>query len=132
MESECFVVAAAVVFFCTVVAISFICLNVWLTFPNRFVFRGRRNKKWKGRGKKKKRRLVSVTRLNLTPPPPLSIGQRQTDEEVALGLFSLTKSKIKTLFQASIIDIIDSCSKLFTLNCKQTLLDTEPFLLALQ
>ena len=64
-----------------------------------------------------------MTRLIHPPPPrPLSsIGQRQTDEEVALGLFSLTKSKIKTLFQAS---IIDSCSKLFTLNLKQTLLDT--------
>ena len=56
-----------VVFLSTVVAISFICLNVWLTLPNCFVFRGRKNKKWKGRGKKEKRRLVSVTRLNLIP-----------------------------------------------------------------
>ena len=61
-----------------------------------------------------------------------STGQRQTDEEVALGLFSLTQSKMKTLLQASIIDSENhSSSKLFTLNCKQTLLDTEPFLLAL-
>ena len=61
-----------------------------------------------------------------------STGQRPTDEEVALGLFSLTQSKMKTLLQASIIDSENhSSSKLFTLNCKQTLLDTEPFLLAL-
>ena len=32
MESECFVVVAVVVFLSTVVAISLICLNVWLTF----------------------------------------------------------------------------------------------------
>ena len=46
--------------------------------------------------------------------------------------FSLTKSKIKTLLQASIIDSeSNSSSKLFTLIYKQTLLDTEPFLLVL-
>ena len=32
MESECFVVVAVAVFLSTVVAISLICLNVWLTF----------------------------------------------------------------------------------------------------
>ena len=40
--------------------------------------------------------------------------------------------EIKTLLQASIIDSeSNSSSKLFTLIYKQTLLDTEPFLLVL-
>ena len=88
---------------------------------------GRWNKKWKGREKKEERGLVSVTRYT-----GLSIRQRPTDEKVAIGLFSLTKSKIWTLLQASIIDSeSNSSSKLLTLIWKQTLLDTEPFLLVL-
>ena len=72
---------------------------------------GRWNKKWKGREKKEERGLVSVIHYT-----GLSIRQRPTDEKVAIGLFSLKKSKIKTLLQASIIDSeSNSSSKLLTL-----------------
>ena len=55
MESECFVVVAVVVFLPTVVAISLICLNVWLTFFVTLLFseeEGTRN----GKEEERKRR----------------------------------------------------------------------------
>ena len=80
--------------------------------------------------RKRKEKEEKVSFGDTFKPPSSSTGQRQTDEEVAIGLFSLTQSKMKTLQQASIIDSENhSSSKLLTLNCKQTLLDTEPFLL---
>ena len=55
VESECFVVVAVVVFLSTVVAISLICLNVWLTFIVTLLFseeEGTRN----GKEEERKRR----------------------------------------------------------------------------
>ena len=63
------------------------------------------------------------------PHPPVLDKDRLM--KLRLDYFHLRNRKLKPLFQASIIDVIDSSSKPFTLNCKQTLLDTEPFLLAL-
>ena len=88
---------------------------------------GRWNKKWKGREKKEERGLVSVTRYT-----GLSIRQRPTDEKVVIGSDFHSRNRKLKLLQASIIDSeSNSSSKLFTLICKQTLLDTEPFLLVL-
>ena len=126
MESECFVVAAVVFFYLLWLQYCGAMVNVSLPFW----FQKKKEQEMERKRKEKEEKVSFGDTFNKTSLP--STGQRQTDEEVAIGLFSLTKSKIKTLFQASIIDIIDSCSKLFTLNCKQTLLDTEPFLLALQ
>ena len=125
MESECFVVAAIVVFlYCG--CNQFNLLKRVVNVSQLFCFQRKKEQEMETKKKEKEEKISFGDTLSS------STGQRPTDEEVALGLFSLTQLKMKTLLQASIIDSENhSSSKLFTLNCKQNLLDTEPFLLAL-
>ena len=70
--------------------------------------------------RKRKEKEEKVSFGDTFKPHPPVLDKDRLMKKLRLDYFHLRNRKLKTLFQASIIDIIDSCSKLFTLNCKQT------------
>ena len=70
--------------------------------------------------RKRKEKEEKVSFGDTFKPHPPILDKDRLMKKLLLDYFHSRNGKLKHSFQASIIDIIDSCSKLFTLNCKQT------------